>query len=382
MLRPLRILLHTIFFLSGISTVLIGQILPMLANRFSLNDLESGYFFPAQFAGSLTGTFLTNWFGKRGELVRASIFGSLLMAAGVLMLNADSFPVVLAGFLINGLGIGLTLPAINILILELNPMNSAAALTFLNFFWGAGAIISKPFVDYTSRGTSLFLTTLLLAIPLAVGAAIVGLQPKGIELKAGTSSDMDEADHVAIWSTPIAWAIAFFNFVHVGFESGMGGWLTTYATRLEGGPILQFLPPTVLYFLFFVIGRGIAPFFFRFLNENRALFLSLLVMLAGLGVTLFAQNVLILSIGASIAGFGTSSVFPTNISRFSKIFGAKAMRRATPLFICGTLGATVITWLIGFLSNQAGSLRAGMFILVISVAILLILQIGLSLRQA
>ena len=41
-----------------------------------------------------------------------------------------------------------------------------------------------------------------------------------------------------------------------------------------------------------------------------------------------------LTIGASLCGIGTSSVFPTNVARFSKTFGSDAMRRATPLF-CG-----------------------------------------------
>ncbi|HLA95995.1 MAG TPA: hypothetical protein VK612_09755, partial [Pyrinomonadaceae bacterium] len=78
--RFLTVLLHAVFFLSGIMTVLIGQVLPILAKRFDLNDLQSGYFFPAQLAGSLLGTLLTNWFGKYGRLVQASAIGSGLMA--------------------------------------------------------------------------------------------------------------------------------------------------------------------------------------------------------------------------------------------------------------------------------------------------------------
>ena len=53
--RPLKALLHIIFFLSGIATVLIGQILPILARHFTLSDLQVSFFFPAQFAGSADG---------------------------------------------------------------------------------------------------------------------------------------------------------------------------------------------------------------------------------------------------------------------------------------------------------------------------------------
>jgi fucose permease len=84
-----------------------------------------------------------------------------------------------------------------------------------------------------------------------------------------------------------------------------------------------------------------------------------------------------LSIGAMIAGFGTSWIFPTNVARFSKTFGAAASRRATPLFVAGTFGAASATWLIGFLSQRTGDLRWGMLLLVICILILLVIQAGL-----
>lgn len=379
--RFLTVLLHAVFLFSGIATVLIGQVLPILAARFELNDLQSGHFFPAQFAGSLTGTFFTNWFGKLGRFVLASVIGSGLMAAGILLMNASSYELVLIGFFVNGLGVGLTLPSINVLILERNPLNSAAALSFLNFFWGLGAIFSKPFTDATASGMSLYLTTILLAVPLTVLAVLLFLAPARQEVRV--TKDTDEGvSRTPIWTMPLAWAIAGFNFIHVGFESGMGGWITTYTGRVEGGSAIQFISPTFLFFLFFVIGRGVAPLFFRFLNENQMLLSSLLTILAGLAITLTADTITILGIGAAVCGFGTSSIFPTNVSRFSKTFGADAMRRATPLFICGTLGATVVTWLIGFLSNQTGSLRAGMFVLVFSVVSLIVLQAVLMSRSS
>ena len=58
--RLIKVLLHFVFLLSGIATILIGQVLPMITKRFSLNDLEAGNFFPAQFSGSILGTFLTD----------------------------------------------------------------------------------------------------------------------------------------------------------------------------------------------------------------------------------------------------------------------------------------------------------------------------------
>ncbi|HEV7642504.1 MAG TPA: MFS transporter [Pyrinomonadaceae bacterium] len=380
-LRILKILVHAGFFLSGIATVLIGQILPILAAKFSLNDEQIGNFFPAQFIGSLTGTILTNWFGKKDRFLLACLIGCFAMGAGVLMLNLNSIELCLLGFFINGIGIGLTLPSMNLLILELDPAGAVSRLSVLNFFWGFGAILSQPFVDYFSHGQNILVPTGVLSLSLLIVGGGLLLVPPNTGRRPPASDTPVDNTFVPIWKTPIAWTIAAFNFIHVGFESAMGGWLKTYTQRVDGGEAPSLFPPILLFFVFFVAGRGVAPVFFRFLSKNKMLFLSLLVVLSGMIVLLFARDVVTLGIGASIAGFGTSSVFPANLSRFTEFFGPAANRRATPFFILGTLGAALTNWFIGYISNYSSSLRNGMFLLLFSVVTLLVLQTVLGFQR-
>lgn len=380
-IRLLMILLHVGFFISGITTILIGQILPILASRFSLNDLQVSYFFPAQFAGSISGAFIYNWFGKQNRFLSSSLIGCALMGIGILMLNFSSFELCLVGFFFNGIGVGMTLPSINMLVLELNPQRATSAVNILNFVWGLGAIICSLTVYSLSKSIGYFFISLFLAAILFLISILLWQMPTDIEPKT-IHSDGNSADFsTPIWTNPIAWMIAFFNFIHVGFETGMGGWLPTYTERFEGQTVLWWLAPTFLYFLFFVVGRGAAPLFLRFLNENQMIFKGLLIILLGMGVLLFASDVLMLGLGASIAGFGTSSIFPTNMSRFTQTFGPSASRRAMPFFIAGTLGATFTTQIIGYTSNYFNDLRSGMFILLGSGIILIFLQIILQVRK-
>jgi MFS transporter, FHS family, glucose/mannose:H+ symporter len=381
-IRFLKILLHAGFFVSGIATILIGQVLPILSAKFSLNDEQSGNFFPAQFAGSLIGTSLTNWLGKSNKFLMASLLGCFLMGIGILMLNVNNLEFCLVGFFVNGLGIGMTLPSINMLILELNPTRTAAALSIVNFFWGLGAITCSLTIYSLSKSIGYLPVSAVLAASFFVIALLLIFTPKEIEQKPSVEDENSDDFSTPIWTHPIAWAIALFNFIHVGFESAIGGWLPTYAERLGNQTDVWWFAPTFLYFLFFVVGRGVAPAFFRFLNESKMLIWSLLTILLGMLILLFAKNGLFLSVGASIAGFGTSSVFPTNMSRFTKTFGASASRRATPFFICGTLGATFTTWFIGFISHRYNNdLRSGMFILLGSILVLVVLQTGLSFQK-
>lgn len=381
--RRLIFLIHTAFLISGILTILIGQVLPILSARLSLTDEQLGYFFIAQFSGSLIGTLLSQPLTNRFGFIKTIILGCLAMAIGVFGLNGDSLNICLLAFFVNGFGIGITLPAINMLTVELNPENVTPALNFLNFFWGIGAILCKPFIDFFGTSLSIFRPTLMLSGALILIGAAIFLLPRRAEPQRNQIIRENDEESRPIWSTSLAWAMALFNFIHVGFESGAGGWITTYAARFpdQSGQIL-WLSPITLYFLFFVAGRGIAPLYSRFFGENLMILTGLLIVTTGMLISLVGNNYFLLSVGSAIAGFGTSTIFPTNMARFTKTFGATATRRATPMFICGTLGSTFVAFLIGYISNYYKDLRIGMFVLLASCIVLITLQIMLILRSA
>ena len=373
LITPLTFIIHFAFLVSGIATVFIGQILPVLARRLELNDAQAGQFFVAQYAGSLCGTLIFGYAAKRFGFVKTAIFGFFSMTAGCLLLNSGSWTFCLSGLFINGVGIGASLAPLNMLVVVLNPLRQASALSILNFFWGVGAIISQPFVAFFGTSSSVFAPTVILSATcflLALALFIVRVEDGKIHL-----SNTDEiTTESAVWTYPLAWLIALFNFIHVGFESGAGGWLTTYSERFPEGANSA-LTATPAFFLLFVIGRGTAPIFLRFLDENKFLFLSLTILTLGTFIISFAQSFTVLIIGAGIAGFGTSAIFPANMARFTKIFGASATRKAMPLFLSGTLGGAFATWLIGFVSEKFENLQSGIFVLLGSGFILIILQI-------
>ena len=187
-----------------------------------------------------------------------------------------------------------------------------------------------------------------------------------------------EEDFLPRNETTTAWLIAIFNFVHIGVESSVGGWITTYESRLTQSSATGWISAALVFFSFLVIGRGVAPLFFRFLKENTVLLCSLITMTGGMILILLTENYSFFVAGAGVLGFGASSVFPTNMSRFTKIFGPQATGNATPIFVLGGLGGAFITWLVGYVSTTFGSLRSGFVIILSSCVLLLVLQIVLA----
>jgi fucose permease len=373
--KRLLFLLHAGFLLIGIVTVLLGQILPVLSKRLSLNDREAGYLFVAQFAGSLAGAFFYNRIIKKYGYLRLLAGGFILTACGCAALNFDAWILTLAAIFLFGIGIGLTIPAVNLLTVKLNQEKSSSALSTINFFWGFGAILCKPFVDLASSPESIFLPTFFLcfAFLLFSGAFLVS------NFDEDFNQNEDSTDFVKpIWTTGTAWLITIFNFVHIGVESSVGGWITTYESRLALTATGGWLSAAVVYFSFLVVGRAVAPLFFRFLGDNAVLFCSLAIMTTGIVLILLTESFSFLMIGAATLGFGTSAVFPTNMSRFTKIFGLRATENAAPLFVFGSFGGAFTTWLVGFTSTASGSLRTGFLVILTSCVLLIVLQIILA----
>ena len=375
MRKRLLFLLHAGFLLIGIITVLLGQILPVLSKRLYLNDRDAGYLFVAQFAGSLLGAFFYNQIIKKFGYARLFAGGFCLIAGGCAALNSGSWILSLTAIFLCGIGIGATIPAVNLLIVELNREKSSSALSIINFFWGFGAILCKPFVDSVGAPDSILLPTVFLCLAfLLLGASFVIADFE-------ENFKRDEKISVAstpIWTTQTAWLIAVFNFLHIGVESSVGGWITTYESRLLQNEANNWLSAAVVYFSFLVFGRAIAPIFFRFLSDNTVLLCSLIVMTAGIILILWTQNFSSLIIGAAILGFGTSAIFPTNMSRFTKIFGSQATENAAPLFILGSLGGAFTTWLVGFTSTAFDGLHTGFLVVLFSCILLIVLQIILA----
>jgi MFS transporter, FHS family, glucose/mannose:H+ symporter len=370
----LKVLLHFSFFIVGIMTVLLGQILPILAVGSALNDKQSGSFFAAQFSGSIIGTVATAFLIKRIGFVKTLGLAFGLFFAGLAGMNLGGFEIIRASIFIFGIGIGLAIPSTLMLTAALNPVRTTSALNLMSFVWGLGAIASQPFVSILGNG-QLAAPTLFLAGLSVLFAIVYLIFPKNFEAQKNDSPSSGGAS-ASIWKNPKSWLIVAFGFCDVGIESGISGWLTSYTFRSDLPTEISWLSATPIFFTAFVAGRGIAAVAARFLSNNQIIWFSLLITFTGTLLLIFSSGWQTIFVSAAVLGLGLAAVFPTNMARFTETFGPAANEKTVPLFVMGSVGSITITWLIGFVSNQyANSLRAGLAVLVGAAVILLILQI-------
>src|SRR5260370_31191352 len=129
-------LVHLAFVPTGMVTTFLGPMLPALSSRGQLSDGQAGYFFTAQFLGSIVGVALTSILLPRRGFRFSLAIGYVLMAAGVRGLALTEWRLALLGTFVSGLGLGLVIPASNLLASSMNPDRRAAAISTLNFCWG------------------------------------------------------------------------------------------------------------------------------------------------------------------------------------------------------------------------------------------------------
>ena len=122
-----------------------------------------------------------------------------------------------------------------------------------------------------------------------------------------------------------------------------------------------------------VLGRGVASVISRRMSENVLISICSITLLIGIFLIVFGEAAAM--VGAAVAGLGTSAIFPTNMVRFTRVFGPDATRNATPLFISGICGAASLSWLTGLVSTRYGSLRIGIAVLLAAAVSVLLLQI-------
>lgn len=355
-------LIHSGFILTGMVTTLLGPILPVLSAKWSLDDLRAGYLFTAQFLGSIMGVVVSSALIPRLGFRSSLVLGFGLMAGGVGALSLSNWAIGLISTFCYGVGLGLTIPATNLLVAEANPGRRAAALNLLNLAWGIGAVVFPSVTALLQRIKSTW--ALLSGLAAALGFTSVCLA----RVSFGNLADKPEQGDPSLRPRAGAWRdyfvpiLGLLFFLYVGTENALGGWVASYALRLSTTPGTAWVLTPSFFWGTLLLGRALAPSVLRHVAEAKLAVIGLLVATLGVTTLLAATTWARVVAGTSLAGLGLASVFPITVALLSCKFGGWASRIAGSMFALGGLGGAALPWLVGYLSTRFGSLKAGLVV--------------------
>ena len=360
--NPLTLAAYVAFVPIGIATVLLGPMLPTLSARWSLNYAQAGALFTAQYFASTVAVAVSGLLASRYGFRFPMKAGLCLVAAGLGLLLAGPRWLGIACIAAYGAGLGLAVPAANLLVAAANPERRSARLNLLNFFWSAGAV-ACPFLVAAAEKTHripLFLG-FVAGFCVVVGIGIAAMPAHIVEPESSRPAGMKIAPLIRQKLNAFV-ILGVLFFVYVGTENGFGQWVASYAKSLGSMTLAVAVMTPSFFYAALMFGRWIAPLLLRTIDEVKLVEAGLLLACAGTAGLLFSHGLAGVIASACATGLGLAAVYPITISLLSREFGTASSQIGSVMFVMSNLGGGLLPWIVGLSSNRLGTLKAGLFV--------------------
>lgn len=344
--------MHFALLLAGLGTAMLGPILPVLAAQWHMKDSQSGVLMLTKFCGAFLG----------GVTVSRNLRRSLLvgLAAGAVGFGYFSVaPAMIPGAIslfVAGFGIGQVITATNILAGRRFTVHRGSALSILNFSFSLGAMLSALLAAWL-----LPLFNLRILLEWFAAAFVIGVVGLLLELRGDTAETMQPeitaSDAVPSNGLSVRLYLYFAALLvlYGGLETGLSGWLTTFALRYGDKTLVVSEYTTLLLWMALTVGRALASAVMLRIGEKtvqRGGLILAAVFTAGLA---YSHSALAISAFAVLLGLSLAPFFPSTWALL--MANGPSARQAGIVLAVSGLGAAALPWLMGVVSTGAGSLQ-------------------------
>ncbi len=370
-----RFMVGNLFFMyliQGIFMILIGSILPMMKEEYSLGYRVGGFLISAHSIGNMITGLVAGLLPLAIGLKRSLLLLNVLPFAGFAITLSSGNPwLLIFALLLTGLGRGAVSNYNNQIISTLSG-GSAALLNMLHGFFAIGAVLAPFLVLWvTRRGNEGWHTAVWVVIGLGVVSMVTSLfmkmdsipcaRPAGKESAFGFLKERRFLSSMAIM------------FFYLCVEASVMGWIVTYYidSGAAGDDSAQLL--TSLLWITILIGR----FTCSALSDRTAPPQMILTLCSGivifLGILLLSTSLIPMLFGTVGLGLALSGMYGTTVANAGGIFGEYPLAMSVFAIISG-LGSVITPSIIGAIAANAG-IRAGMAVLLIPAAVGLALAV-------
>jgi fucose permease len=347
-------------FIYGMVASMLGTIIPGLASRFSLTNVQIGYIALAQGIGlaiaSVVSGALIDRFGKKLGLLLGSalIMGSLLFLA-----HPAGLATITAAMFVLGMGGSLIIVGANALGSDVAESKRASVLNFLNVFVGLGGL-ATPFI----AGNLLHSDPVMVAYGAFAITLFAFVVVSFTSMRSSPKGPASSASSKSMFGSVTLYALAAIIFLYTACEFGIWNWLAKYLI-MRGIPSKTALNILSLGFaLGLLFGRIAAAKLLTSLSPYRVSLGASIVMAITTFAMLHTSSPLSTGIAVFCAGLAMAPVFPTTLAIVSNIFTRGTSTAIGFVITCGFSGLVVSSPIIGWLSGpEPSGLSKGLLIL-------------------
>ena len=344
-------LMHFALLLAGLGTALLGPILPVLAAQWHMQDSQSGTLMLTKFCGAFLGGVSISRNLRRSLLVglAASAVGFGCFAV------APDMPLGAAALFVAGFGIGQIITATNIMAGRRFTVHRGSALSLLNFSFSLGAMLSALLAAWL---LPLFRLRNLLewfAAAFVIGVAGFSLEMRSAAEEIAPEAAVSDTAPSKGLSSRIYLYFAALLILYGGLETGLSGWLTTFALRYGDKTLEVSEYTTLLLWMALTVGRALASAVMLRVGEKTVQRWGLILTALFTAGLAYSHSALAIAVFAVLLGLSLAPFFPSTWALLMAE-GPSARQAGVVLAVSG-LGAAALPWLMGIISTGAGSLQ-------------------------
>lgn len=280
-----------------------GPAVPAMRERFGISDAEVGLSLSAHFVGALLGVLGTPTLRRRMSNRAFLVLALVTMIVGALgFAAAPVWWAALMAAAVGGVGFGWIDVGVNEMFLEAYGNDSTGMLNALHATFGVGAVLAPLLVGVLPYGWY----PVAFVVCAALSALALGTV-SGVHGRREPHAGGEDVRRATAW--PLTAVFGVFFALHVGVESGVGGWETAHLVALGWTAGAAATATSGFWLAMTAVRFAVHPLARRF-SVEQILFGSLVTMLVGVALALVGP---LAPVGYVLAGVGVGPLFPTGL---------------------------------------------------------------------
>ena len=356
--QRLILVAYFVFFVTGMTSTILGTIIPNLRDAYGLNYLVSGSLFTLHQAGNLCAVILAGFLPYLIGRKKSVLILYSALAIGTMLITASGFPILLmTAYAFTGVGRGTTSNITNVIVSE-SSENKGAGLNLLHAIFAFGALVS-PFILLLASSFSASqgwrITLWILALCMIVSFFLFATsslnnkpEPRSsaVEKKTPSSEMSSQSEAEALSGIPFYksfdyWLNVSILLFYLCGESGNMGWLVTYFkdTGLMGQTFAQMT--SSIMWIMIMAGRLLAAAISGKVNKSLMILILAFLNTAFFILMISTRSMPLIITGLLGTGFSMSGIYPTTLSTMKREYNSSPLSTGFAIGIALVGGITM-----------------------------------------
>lgn len=361
------------FFVMGFVD-LVGTASNYVQKDLELNDAQANLFPSLVFFWFLIFSVPTGMLmNKIGRKKTVMLSLTVTVISLIIPLTGNTYPVMLVAFSLLGIGNAIMQTSLNPLVTNLiHGDKLASTLTFGQFVKAIASFLA-PIIAAWGATTVFPVFGLNWRILFAI-YAIVGIW--SISFLGATPIEEERQDKASgigaclkLLGRPFVLLCFLGIMCHVGIDVGTNTTAPKIIMERLALPLEEAGYATSIYFIFRTIGCFLGAFILRSISPKQFFGISVVMMLAAMGILFVGESLTTIYIGIGLIGFGNSNVFSVIFSQ-ALLDSPNEKNEVSGLMIMGLFGGTIFPLAMGFAADGMGQ-NGAVAVMTVGVAYLL-----------